>query len=159
MKTREFTGRHMAFCVVGFFGTIIAVNLVLAYFAGTTWTGLVAKNGYVASQEYNDVLAKARKQKAMGWQAGLELRDGQLKFDIADKSGSGIEGLAVRAKVKRPTHENEDVDLTFRDNASGKYVAAPSLTAGQWVVDLVAEDQKGLQFRRIFRLVIEPKNG
>ena len=61
-----FTGRHMLLVMVAFFGVTITVNLVLAFFATSSWTGLIVKNSYVASQEYNEKLAEARAQDALG---------------------------------------------------------------------------------------------
>ena len=49
-RPTEFTGYHMLGVLVLYFGTIITVNLVMARFAITTWTGLVVENTYVASQ-------------------------------------------------------------------------------------------------------------
>ena len=48
---REFTGWHMAITMIAFFGVIISVNLTMAILASSTWTGLIVKNGYVASQD------------------------------------------------------------------------------------------------------------
>ena len=42
----EFTGWHMVGVMCLFFGTIISVNLYLAYQANHSWTGLVVKNSY-----------------------------------------------------------------------------------------------------------------
>lgn len=159
MKPRKFTGYHMALCIGGFFGIIIAVNLTLAFFANATWSGLIVKNGYVASQEYNDVLAQAREQEARGWNVELALEDGQLGLDVADRSGAEIEGLKVRARIGRPTHENDDIDVTFSPAAGGGYTASPSLGDGQWVIDLIAENDDDIRFRRIFRLVIGSGDG
>ena len=39
----EFTGAHMLAVMVAFFGTVIAVNLVLAVLARSSWTGLVVE--------------------------------------------------------------------------------------------------------------------
>ena len=39
--------------MLAFFGVIIAVNVVMATLASTSWTGLVVENSYVASQEFN----------------------------------------------------------------------------------------------------------
>ena len=66
-KPAQFTGWHMAGVLCLFFGTIIAVNMVLAVNASTTWTGLVVKNSYVASQHYNETLAAAARQAKRGW--------------------------------------------------------------------------------------------
>ncbi|VAW12325.1 Type cbb3 cytochrome oxidase biogenesis protein CcoH [hydrothermal vent metagenome] len=159
MSRRQFTGFHMALCIGGFFGTIIAVNITLAVFANATWSGLIVRNGYVASQQYNDVLAQARNQQALGWKADLRIKDGRLDFDISDRNGEKILGLDVRARIGRPIHENEDIDITFLPAAGGGYVASPQLGDGQWGVDLIADDGNGTRFRRIFKLVIGMPNG
>ena len=40
---RPFTGRHMAAILIAGFGVVIAVNLVMARFAVTTFGGVVVK--------------------------------------------------------------------------------------------------------------------
>ncbi len=49
----KFTGRKMLAIVVAFFAVIITVNLFMAYKAVGTFPGLVVKNSYVASQEFD----------------------------------------------------------------------------------------------------------
>ncbi|NJR13875.1 MAG: hypothetical protein HC779_06455, partial [Phyllobacteriaceae bacterium] len=68
-------GYHMLAIFVAFFGVIVAVNLTMARFAVTHWTGLVVKNSYVASQNYNGWLRQAAASKALGWQAVPHRRD------------------------------------------------------------------------------------
>ena len=70
-KDKEFTGRHMLAIIVSFFGVIIAVNMTLVYFAVQSWSGLVVKNSYVASQKFNKTLEKAALQRARGWTSAL----------------------------------------------------------------------------------------
>jgi len=154
MKRREFTGFHMAMCIGGFFATIIAVNLTLAVFANTTWSGLIVKNGYVASQQYNDVLAQARAQRTLGWTADLAIENGTLVFTILDRNGAKIPGLDVAARIGRPAHDNEDADIRFSPRTGGVYIAGPALGEGQWDVDVIADDGNGIRFRRIFKLLI-----
>jgi nitrogen fixation protein FixH len=62
----EFTGKHMLATMVAFFGVIITVNLIMARFAVTTWSGLVVPNTYVASQQFNAKAAEARAIDAIG---------------------------------------------------------------------------------------------
>ena len=49
----ELKGRHVLGIAVGAFGVIIAVNLVMAYQAISTFPGLEVANGYVASQTFD----------------------------------------------------------------------------------------------------------
>src|SRR5690606_31679205 len=55
-----FTGWHMFGAMVLFFGVIISVNLYMAWQATHTWSGLVVKNTYIASQEFNGKVAEAK---------------------------------------------------------------------------------------------------
>ena len=58
VRPDRFTGWHMVGVLGLFFGVTILVNLALAFFANGSWTGLIVKNSYVASQHYNERLAK-----------------------------------------------------------------------------------------------------
>jgi nitrogen fixation protein FixH len=62
LQSREFTGRHMLMIMLAFFGVIITVNVVMARFAMTSWTGLVVENSYVASQQFNEKMMAVRTQ-------------------------------------------------------------------------------------------------
>lgn len=159
MKTREFTGFHMVLCISGFFGVIAAVNLTLAIFANSTWTGLVVQDSFLASQGYNEVLSQARKQQALGWNAELVFGGGRLDFKVADRDGKPVQGLVVKAKIGRPTNENEDFELTLLPEPQTGYSASSQLNDGQWEVDIIARNDDGVRFRRIFRLQVDAGRG
>src|SRR3546814_12783326 len=52
---------------IAFFGVVISVNIVMASFALSTFGGTVVVNSYVASQHYNEWLARADAQDRLGW--------------------------------------------------------------------------------------------
>ena len=62
--TGPFTGRHITIIMVAFFAVVIAVNLLMARYATSTFGGVVVENSYVASQNFNkwldEELVKAR---------------------------------------------------------------------------------------------------
>lgn len=156
-RLREFTGRHLALMIVAFFAVVIAANLILAVLANRTWTGLIVANGYVASQEYNGLLAAARAQDARGWTSEIARRGSGLELRIADSRGAPIDGLEVRMAIGRPTHENEDRELVFEQRFGGLYSAGADLKAGEWNAELRAYDGTGLVYRRDIRLrIAEP---
>ena len=62
---KKFTGYHATMMIVGFFAVVVAVNLVMAQFALSTFSGTVVDNSYVASQKYNQWLEQARHQQAV----------------------------------------------------------------------------------------------
>lgn len=151
---RKFTGRHMLIVMLAFFGTIIAVNLTMAVLASRTWTGLVVKNSYVASQHYNEVLAEANRQAALGWQGQIAYDGERLRFALSDRDGRPVHVLDPRVRMSRPTHEHDDQALDLGPTAAG-YEAEAKLGAGIWNADVSARGDDGLSYRAHFRLVVK----
>jgi nitrogen fixation protein FixH len=148
------TGWHVLGIVGLFFGTIIGVNVVLAAYATGTFPGLVVKNSYVASQNYNELLAESRDQALRGWTADLSATDGFLTVRFADRSGAPLSGLTVSVRVGRPVSASEDRVIALRP-AAGGYVAADSLPPGRWIVELEARSSGELAYRATHPLVVK----
>jgi nitrogen fixation protein FixH len=128
---REFTGRHMWFVMIGMFGTIIAVNLVMARYAVGTFGGTVVDNSYVASQDYNRWLADARAQKALGWTLVPRRNDdGRVEVD-----GTPLAGV-LTGTAHHPLGRAPDQSLRFTRTAPGKWVSDGPLPAGRWMLRL-----------------------
>ena len=109
---KEFTGWHMAGVMVLFFGTIIGVNFTMAYFATSTWTGLVVQNSYVESQRFNEVTAEKKRQAALGWSTQIAYEGGVLAAELTDKDGAAIPDAIVLAKIGHPVQQpDRDIAL------------------------------------------------
>ena len=149
----EFTGWHMFTIICMFFGTIITVNMILAFNAGSTWTGLVVKNTYVASQIFNEETEKLEQQRALGWSSDLNYTDAQLRLKLADKNGALISGANVSAKIGNPVHETNDHMVSFTQIGEF-YVVENNLENGLWQIDLQVQTQDGLTWNKAVRLVV-----
>jgi len=154
-KPREFTGRHMAMIMIAFFGVIITVNGFMAYKATTSWTGLVAKNGYVASQDFNALLAVRKQQEKLGYKSVLAYVDEKIVFSFYDKAGKSLEGFDIKLMIGRPVNEKEDHELVLVEGRQGIYSQKLKLAPGQWNVDVIARDKADERYHRKVRLNIE----
>lgn len=162
---KEFTGHHMFGVLFLFFGTIITVNLFLAYSAGTTWTGLVVKNTYVESQKFNDRTDAFKKQAAMGWQYDVTYTDGQLSISLLDSFSAPLKNAIVVADIGRPVQEGEDQTLQLAE-INGQYSVNTDLAPGLWrarfkVIGPLGEQWQRTQRFSIFsdgRLVLESRS-
>ncbi len=135
LSARPFTGRHMALVMTGFFGVVIAVNILLANLAVSTFSGTVVENSYVASQEFNGWLGAAKADKALGWHMAIAREGaGTVRFTLSDASGHLLTGAAVRAQADHPLGARAAVVMTPREVAPGIYEAA--LPAGRWHVGM-----------------------
>lgn len=125
--------------MVAFFGAIIAVNLTMAIFAMSSWTGLVVKNAYVASQEFNANAKAAREQLTLGWQGELAYRDGELRYRLVSANGSPVAATGVEVALGRPAYEAEDTTVVLLSRGDGEFVGEIALADGQWIVRVSAD--------------------
>jgi len=132
-KRRHITGWHATAALVAFFGVVVAVNLVMAMYATSTFGGVVVENSYVASQKYNDWLAAAERQKELGWKItpGVD-KDRRVTVALA------VEGANVRGYARHPLGREPDVPLSFVAEGDGFRSVNP-LPAGRWTVHLLVK--------------------
>ena len=137
VRARLFTGRHMLAVLLAFFGTVIAANMALVYFASNSWTGLVVKNSYVASQEFNEVTAKLEQSEA-GIHVKPAYTAGQLSVRLVDDVGNPVAASNVVIKLGRPSHDGEDRTVALASLGNGMFGASHALALGQWSGNVTA---------------------
>ena len=143
-------GYHVAAMFIAFFGVIIVVNFTMAWFASSSWTGLVVKNSYVASQHYNEKIDAARNQKAMGWRTNFGYSENLLSVSIRDKDNQPIYFDKLSVIIGTPVSENKDKSLILDQKNSGVYQASIKLTEGMWAYELVGKGKIPYHFEGRF---------
>lgn len=139
----RFTGKHMFLIMVAFFGTIVAVNGFMAYKASNSWTGLIVKNGYVASQDFNAKVEEARRQSARGWSGDITYRAGNVTLTLVDKTGKPVQLSNAEAHVGRPAFEGRDHRVELTNMGNGLYQVADVLESGAWQIIVTADTAEG----------------
>lgn len=151
---KGFTGKHMLMVMVLFFGCIIAVNLVLVFFANKSWTGLIVKNSYVASQHFNSQVAAQKELEQSGWKGTLDYEAGRFTLTLNQRDAS-LSGLDVSGQLRRPVHEGEDRKLDFLEGPNGRYSATTQLQPGKWKLEISAKGEDG-DFKQVYRFFVTP---
>lgn len=148
-------GYHVTAMLVAFFGVIIAVNLVMARYALSSFGGTVVDNSYVASQKYNDWLEAARAQERHGWTISEPLReDGYVVMRIAvDGAGeSGVRssrpmsGATISAEAMHPVGRTESFTFAMIEAQPGVYRSAEPIPEGRWKLQIEI-DRAGQKYR------------
>ena len=147
-----FTGYHMAASMVAFFAVIMFANFTMAWFASSSWTGLVVKNSYVASQQFNERLEAARLQQARGWNSVFTYDANTVSLSLVDNTGNSVVFDNVSIKFFRPVSQERDTQLPLLLNNEGNYHVSHSLAPGVWLFTLVATGQA--PYRMEGRLVV-----
>lgn len=135
---RPFTGKHITLIFFGFFGVVIAVNVLMARLATSTFGGVVVENSYVASQHFNGWLKEASVEQALGWKGEIS-RDaqGRAAITLLDSNGKALASAKVTATAEHPLGQRPEADLVLHEVAPGTY-AAP-LEAGRWRLRVMVE--------------------
>lgn len=149
---RPLTGRGVLAIAAGFFAIVLAPNLLLAWFAVSTFSGLVVDNSYVASQGFDRDRAA---QEALGWTLQVEpdARNGVLRLGFTDTADRSVYPAALEVVVGRPTTTRNDIVLDLQRTPGG-YVAAADLAPGKWIVMVSALADDGTVWRRRQPLVV-----
>lgn len=141
---RKLTGAHAIAIFVTFFGTIIAVNVFMAYSAVSTFPGMEVDSSYADSQTFDD---RRHAQEALGWNASVEIPgDGTLVLHLVDGQGAPVAPAELTALLTRPTNREED-QLLQMTRVNGAFVAPATLGDGQWRLRLTGTARDGTEYR------------
>ena len=156
-RNRRFTGWHMLSIMVTFFGTIISVNLLMAYYANSSWSGMLSKNTYVASQDFNIKAAEAREWARQGFRGKIAVDRHAIGYAIEGPVEAVSEVQTVTAVFHRPVGDHQDFAIDLRRSADGTYFAVHDLAPGPWIVDVEAKSRDRTVFHQAERVVIEER--
>ncbi|MFA7429262.1 MAG: FixH family protein [Rhodospirillaceae bacterium] len=150
--TKRPDGWWYPYIFVGGFAVVVTANLIMMYFATSTFTGLETKGAYERGLGYNQVIAQQEAQDKLGWTVafsadgrlsdtpGAAERPTVLSLRMTDAQGQPLDGVQVEASVRRPTVAGYDFDLRLMPVGPGEYKATLDLPmAGQWDVQVYAK--------------------
>ncbi len=158
----------------GIFAVFLIANGVMVYFATRSWTGLATDNAYEKGLAYNEAIAAAETQAALGWRvevtAGLGADTAAtaattasaataataawVEVAVADREGRPVVAEQVRARFVRPTHVGYDRDAVLTAYDAGRYRGEVELPlAGQWDLRVRIEHAGGV-YRADRRVVL-----
>lgn len=149
----EIKGQHVLAFMVGAFGLIITVNVLMAYKAVSTFPGLEVENSYVASQEFD---SERKAQLALGWTLtptyDQKLKELELAFTDAD--GNPVKVASLEVLVGRTTEAADDSYPKFA-RESGVYIAKADLAPGKWMMHVEARAEDGTRFHQRINLFVK----
>lgn len=146
---RPFTGWHMTAILVGFFVVVMAVNFTMARLALSSFGGTVVDNSYVASQHYNELLAKAEAQDRLGWQPSVWLdRTRHVRVTLA-RQDAKLPIESAKAMIHHPLGRLPSQALVMVGDGQGGMISTRMLPQGRWRVELsVAHGGDEARYRR-----------
>lgn len=124
----------MAFLVV------FAVNGVFVYIALHTHTGVITEHAYEKGLNYDAILAQAKQQATLGWKDILSYENGQLHYQLYDKSGKIITNAKITAYISRPLQSGYGQKIGLSYSPDTHYTAPIHFPLnGQWDITVIAQ--------------------
>lgn len=154
------TGRMVFACLVVFFATVVAVNVVMIRAAISTFGGLETANPYQAGLAFNRDHAAAQAQDGRAWKvtANLVRRSGdiaELSVKLHDRKGNPITGVAVAATLAHPADARRDQSITLAQRAAGAFVGTADVPPGFWDLIIDASRDGTDMFRSRSRVLLQ----
>ncbi|MBT3071765.1 FixH family protein [Rhodomicrobium sp. Az07] len=147
------TGKHVLLILLGFFGLMSSVNAVFVYMAISTKPGEATGASYEAGLRYNQTLAEAKAQAALGWHHKVELRGERLRVSMTDAGGEPVAGLAITGRIERPASSEKSHGVSFREADAGLYEAdLGKVGTGKWILAFNAEKSRPGSAPAIYRV-------
>ncbi len=130
--------RKLLVILLTVFAVVMAVNVVMVWFAVESNTGIVSENAYEEGLAYNKTLAEQAREAGLGWSVVRNVADFpvRLVYALSDDRGAPLGGAWVRVKATRPVGEDDgsDFELELKEFTDGTY-AAENIAwpqKGQW---------------------------
>ena len=111
-------------------GVVIAVNFTMAWYASSSWSGLVAQDTYVASQQFNTRAAAMRAMAATGIHGAVTLTPQTIAYSLKQRDGTPAIADTVTAHFKRPVGDHEDFQVELVKAGEGNFTLAHAVPAG-----------------------------
>jgi nitrogen fixation protein FixH len=151
-RPRELTGRAVLIWLIGFFAIVFAVNGWLVQAATSTFGGLQTQSSYKAGLMFEQEVAKADRQQALGWRVDGTLARGHagvavLNIGVRDAHGAPVAGLSADARLAHPADERRDHVIALGRVGAGAFRGEDNVPPGQW--ELIVDFYRGQA--RVFR--------
>lgn len=153
-----FTGYHMLALLIAFFGVIFAVNFTMAWFANSSWSGLLSKDTYVASQDFNKRAAQAKEWTQEGFKGALDVGVNTVTYRLVGPAEKIARITQIDVLFRRPVGEKHDFSMVLQKQSDGSFAATHNLPKGQWIVELRATENGALIYHQAKRVYTEGSN-
>jgi nitrogen fixation protein FixH len=158
-RGRPLTGRMVLAMILGFFGAVIAVNLVMLRAAISTFGGVATPSSYEAGLNFKAEEAAAAAQDALHWRVDEELvataAGKTVTVTAVDARGTPLTHLSVSVRFVHPADERRDVTIALQETGPGIYAGVAVMDAGQWTLDLVVGRAGVRLFHSLNRIMVQ----
>jgi nitrogen fixation protein FixH len=139
-------GWHVLAILLGFFGSVMTVNVVMAALAISTFSGVDGVDTYQHGLGYNKTIAEAAQQERVGWTNAIAFagNGSGLTITLIDREARPVPALTITGTIGRGATDQFDRVVAFHETVPGVYEAPLGvMPPGSWFVSLEATGTAG----------------
>ena len=153
------TGRMVLLMLIGFFGLVTIVNVVMIRAAISTFGGVDTPSSYQAGLAYKADEAAAAAQNARHWSVEAHLTPARaaaeiVTIEVLDDAGVPVTNAEVAARLAHPIDERRDIAFAVTEIDAGTYSGTAPAGPGQWFLAIEIRKNGERLFRSQNRVVI-----
>ena len=135
--TREPTGRHWPWIIVGLLVGHVSVMVLLIVTANVGESHAVEPNYYQKALAWDQTMAQQRNNVALGWelreQASMQHQAVWLRATLVDQNGAPVTGAKAELTTFHRARSADRLEVTVPEVAPGVYaIHWPTKRAGLW---------------------------
>jgi nitrogen fixation protein FixH len=123
--------KRWVIAIVSLLGINVAATVVLATVANNGDTHIIP-GYYDRAVHYNDAIARAARERELGWHLGVSERDGIIAVDVSDVMGKPIADAHVSMTGYARAHADHEIVLELAGTGNGRYVSHDAMTRTGW---------------------------
>lgn len=132
-------GRFVPWIIAGFYLTFMSVLVGFVFIAYAHPPADSTEEAYDKGLAYNETLARASQQAALGWRSDTVYSQGHTTFSLRDRQLAPVRHARVRAWFVHPGDAAFDRQFDMAEDGDGTYWADTVLpTRGLWTVHVTA---------------------
>ena len=156
---KPLTGTAVLLMVLGFFAVVIGANMIMAYNAITTFSGLQSPKPYENGLAFNREIARAKAQSDRQWTTDATINkrpDGTtaISVHLTDAKGSPLRGYELTASLNSPTDIRRDHRMILAEGNFGDYMGSSLIERGQWDMAIEARQNGETLYRSVSRIIL-----
>jgi len=140
-------GRFVPWIIAGFYLSFMTTLIGFVVIAYRNPPSEVTADAYEKGLAYNQILAKASVEDALGWHSTVVYERDVVRFEVHDSRRRPVTGATVKAWFVHPADASSDRSVDLRPVGDGIYEASLRLPRpGLWTIHVTAEKQ-GRQYQ------------
>ena len=151
-----FSDKLIPYYFAAFFVGLAILFAWFTHLARSSYTGVATDQAYERGIAYNDTIARANAQEALGWDGSIVVQGANdITLKLTDADGHAVTDAHAVLWLFRPVQRRFDMHIEMQESSSGTYSAQFDLPQpGLWEARIFVK-KDGIEYQTTKRMVFQ----